>query len=36
MITKLSSRIPPLAQDAIGAVALMVLLVGVLHLPGML
>ncbi|SIN91087.1 hypothetical protein SAMN05444002_1432 [Vannielia litorea] len=36
MITKLSHHIPLLAQDAIGAVALMVLLVGGLHLPGLL
>ncbi len=36
MIAKLSHRISPLAQDAIGAVALMVILVGGLHLPSIL
>ena len=34
--TRLAGRIPPLAQDAIGALALMVTLVGGLHLPGLL
>lgn len=36
MIAKFSSRITPLAQDAIGAVALIVMLVGGLHLPSLL
>lgn len=36
MIANIASRISPLAQDAIGAVALIVMLVGGLHLPSLL
>lgn len=35
LTTRLAGQIPPLAQDAIGALALMVALLGGLHLPGL-
>ena len=36
LTTRLAGQIPTLAQDAIGAVALIVILVGGLHLPSLI